>query len=338
MKKILITGSGGTIGQALVEKLLQADKKIALICLDNNESGLFFQEIKYKNNDRVRVILGDIRDIDQLNWAMDDVDVVYHTAAYKHVVMCERSPMEAVNTNILGVNNVIKASINAGVEKVMFTSSDKAVNPTNVMGTSKLMGERLITSANNLAGKSRTVFASTRFGNVLGSNGSVIEIFKEQIRNKKPVTVTHESMTRFVMSIDEAISLLIHSCDLARGGEVFVTKMPVIKIKDLAEVMIAELAPHYGYNKEDIPIEIIGPKPGEKMYEELMTVEESGRAVELDNYFVLLPAFRNLYKNITYDFPDQSNSSVNTPYISAEEKIEDKNSIKEILIKSGLLF
>ena len=178
--------------------------------------------------------------------------------ALKHVVSSERSPSQVIRTNILGVENIILSAINNNLEKVIFTSTDKAVNPTNVMGTSKLMGERLITAANYSS--SRTVFSSTRFGNVLGSSGSVIPLFHNQIKNGGPITITSNEMTRFIMSLDEAVELIIGSAEKAKGGEVLIAKMPSIKILDLATAMINLLAPKYGFKKNDIKIEVIGIK------------------------------------------------------------------------------
>ncbi len=200
----LITGTCGSVGAALVRYILSTQPDCEVVGLDNNESVLFFQEQHYLGEKRARFHLADIRDLPRLSELMRGMDVVFHTAAFKHVVMCERAPMDAVQTNILGVNNVIAAAAQAKVGTVIFTSSDKAAHPTNVMGTSKLMGERLISAANTTAkwGGS-TVFASTRFGNVLGSHGSVVPIFRKQIQRGGPVTITHPEMTRFVMGVDQ---------------------------------------------------------------------------------------------------------------------------------------
>jgi len=268
---------------------------------------------------------------------MKGIDVVFHVAALKHVVLCERSPLEAVQTNIHGVQNIINAAMENHVKKVIFTSSDKAVNPTNVMGTSKLMGERLMTAANSNSRENGCVYASTRFGNVMGSNGSVIPIFRRQIAKGGPVTLTHNEMTRFVMSIEEATRLVIDSAAIAQGGEVFITKMPVIRIRDLAEVMIQELAPVYGHNPNDIKIVEIGTKPGEKLYEELMSDEETRRAVELKDYFSILPAFRGLYSDISYDYQDVLSTSVTNPYISAKETVLKHDELRDFLNRANLL-
>lgn len=337
MGKVLVTGSCGTIGSGLIRHLLSVSD-VEVLCLDNNESQLFYQEQKYLKEERVNIYLGDIRDLDRMRIVMKGVDIVYHAAALKHVVMCERSPMDAVQSNILGINNIIQAASEAGVKKVIFTSSDKAVNPTNVMGTTKLMGERLITAANTNNNAGDTVFASTRFGNVLGSSGSVVPIFRKQIEEGGPVTLTDTLMTRFVMSVEQAVELVVTSSNLARGGEVFITKMPVIKISDLAQVMIEVLSPLYGHDQESVKVIEIGNKPGEKLYEELMSQEEVRRAVELEDYFAVLPAFSGLYPDIDYNYDGLvvSRETIN-PYVSQDEPAMNQGELKAFLIKYNLL-
>jgi len=336
-KRILVTGACGTVGRELIRQLLEKYKVKELVGLDNNESELFFIEHKYAGHEQASFFLADIRDRDRLCDKMNGIDVVFHTAAFKHVLLCEQSPFEAVQTNIHGVQNVIYAAIENNVERVIFTSSDKAVNPTNVMGTSKLMGERLITAANSNLRTAGPVFTSARFGNVLGSRGSVIPIFSDQIRRGGPVTVTDPEMTRFIMSIEEAVQLIINAGELSRGGEVFVTKMPAIRIKDLAEVMIQELAPGCGWKPEDIKIQIVGHKPGEKMYEELMNFEETRRSWELERYFVILPAFTDLYRKIDYEFPDIESREVTNSYQSDNEVPLSKDQLAAFLKKNNIL-
>ncbi len=336
-KSVLVTGCCGTIGQELVWQLISECHVGEVIGIDNNESELFFLEQRYAAHDNARFALGDVRDRDKLNRRIKGVNIVFHVAAFKHVTLCERSPFEAVQTNILGVQNVIHAAHENNVEKVIFTSSDKAVNPTSVMGTSKLMGERLMTAANSNQKNPGPVFTSTRFGNVLGSRGSVVPIFAEQIRRGGPVTLTNLDMTRFIMSIFQAVRLVIDSHVHARGGEVFITKMPVLRIKDLAEVMTEILAPKFGYDPEQIEIKLIGVKSGEKLYEELMNVEETRRAMELKKYFVVLPAFRNIYKEIEYSYEDMVSNQVSRPYISEQETFMTQNEIKAVLKKNGLI-
>ena len=338
-KRVLVTGACGTVGSELVRQLLVSDlySPAEVIGIDNNESELFFLDQTWLEEPRARFFVADIRDSRDLSRLMSGVDVVFHSAAYKHVILCERSPNQAVQTNIVGVQNVISSAIENQVERVIFTSSDKAVNPTNVMGTSKLMGERLMTAANSSNRGEGPIFTSTRFGNVLGSSGSVIPIFYNQIAKGGPVTLTDKEMTRFVMSIKDAVSLVIDSAELAQGGEVFITKMPVIRIEDLATAMIQKLAPEYGFNPSQIEIQEIGTKPGEKLYEELMSDEETRRSVELDSYFSVLPAFRGMYKDISYDYGESGRPQVDNPYISRDERSLTVSEIDSFLQNAGLL-
>ena len=337
-RRVLVTGACGTIGSELVRQLLESYGVGELVGLDNNESELFFLAQDFSKYDNSRFFLGDVRDSGKLENKLKDMHIVFHAAAFKHVELCERSPFEAVQTNILGLHNLINAAHQNSIERVIFTSSDKAVNPTNVMGTSKLMGERLMTAANSDTRGKGPIFSSTRFGNVLGSRGSVVPIFREQIRKGGRVTVTDPDMSRFIMSIKQAVQLVIDSAMIACGGEVFVTKMPVIKVQDLAEVMISELAPHYGYNAEDINIEYIGAKPGEKMYEELMNIEETRRTWELPLYYTVLPAFRGLYREIVYAYPEIESKNVTNPYHSGNEKPVTKEELKRFLKNNNLLY
>jgi FlaA1/EpsC-like NDP-sugar epimerase len=336
-KRILVTGACGTVGRELISQLLNQQDVAELIALDNNESELFSLEQRFSNYNQATFFLADVRDRDRLSDKMKGVDWVFHTAAFKHVLQCERSPFEAVQTNILGVQNIIYAATENAVERVIFTSSDKAVNPTNVMGTSKLMGERLITAANSSQRYRGPIFASTRFGNVLGSRGSVIPIFHNQIRRGGPVTLTDTNMTRFIMSIEEAVRLVIDSGILCRGGEVFVTKMPAIRIQDLAEVMVDKLAPVYGHRADNIEIKIVGHQPGEKFYEELLNMEETRRSWELDRYFVVLPAFREIYRDITFQYPEIISKEVTRAYHSDTETPLSKEQLAAFLEKNKLL-
>jgi FlaA1/EpsC-like NDP-sugar epimerase len=338
-KRILVTGACGTVGSELIRQLLTEPvyQPAEVIGLDNNESALFFMDQEYLDVAQARFFVSDIRDRQDLTRRMRGIDVVFHCAALKHVILCERSPEQAVETNIHGVQNVIAAASINGVERVIFTSSDKAVNPTNVMGTSKLMGERLMTAANSHKHGNGPIFASTRFGNVLGSSGSVIPIFHNQIAKGGPVSLTDPAMTRFVMSIEDSVRLVIDSAQVARGGEVFITKMPVIRIQDLATAMAQELASRYGYESSTIKTKIIGTKPGEKLYEELMSDEETRRSVELSRYFVVLPAFRGIYHDINYSYQDLISDEVSNPYVSAREPALSVEEIRELLVNNQLL-
>ena len=347
-KTILVTGGVGTVGKEIIKQVIQfSPKEIRVI--DNNKSGVFFLEEQFGQSYRAyangenptsssfHAYVGDIKDPDKLNRKMQGVDIVIHAAALKHVILCEKSPFDAVQTNILGVKNIINAAILNNVERVIFTSSDKAVNPTSVMGTSKLMGERLISAANSLRFGKRTILSSTRFGNVIGSRGSVAQIFYNQIMAGGPVTLTDKKMTRFVMTVEESVNLVLQSSILAKGGEVFITKMPVIKIDDLANAMIEILAPKISKSPKDIKIIEIGVKAGEKLYEELMSSEETRRTVELKDLYSVTPAFDCVYEDIQYNYPNIINKRINNPYNSATEKTMTKEEIKAYFLEHKIL-
>lgn len=335
-KRVLITGVCGTVGRELLRQVVEQEPA-EVIGLDNDESSLFFMMEEYRSMPHVRLYLGDIRDRENMIRKMVGIDVVLHAAALKHVILGEQSPRDVVQTNVLGTQNVIDAALTNEVERVLFTSSDKAVNPTNVMGTSKLMGERLMTAANSVRRGDRPVFASTRFGNVLGSRGSVIPVFGRQIRDGGPVTLTEPSMTRFIMTLEEAVALVMRSVFLAKGGEVFVTKMPVVRIADLAAVMVEELAPRYGRSPDEVQISTVGSKAGEKVYEELINEEETRRSAEIDSYFVVLPAFESVYEDVDHDYPGMQEVGVKLPYNSSVESCMGLEELREYLTENRLL-
>ncbi|MES0488506.1 MAG: SDR family NAD(P)-dependent oxidoreductase [Leptospirales bacterium] len=337
-KKILITGAAGTIGRELIKQLLEFEVR-EIKAIDNNEAELFYLNEKYRNETRMNGFFCDIRDLSRLSYLCKDVEIILHTAAMKHVIISEIAPLDAVKTNATGTSNVIEAALNSEcMERVIYTSSDKAVNPTNVMGTTKLLGERLMTSALNIRGSRNIIFSSTRFGNVIGSKGSVVPIFYKQVRDGNKITLTDENMTRFIMTIPEATSLVLRASILAKGGEVFVTKMPVMKIVDLAHAMIDLAAPLFGKKPEDIGIDIIGKKPGEKIYEELMTEEETHRAIELNEMFVVKPAFPPIYENIDYHaYSDIKSLNVTNPYLSSEEPAMTVEQVKKYLQENRII-
>ena len=328
-RSVLITGACGTIGRELCRQVVDAGAD-RVVCLDNNETDLFFLQETYRSNGQLSCYLADIRDLEALTQRMQGVEIVLHSAALKHVGLCEDSPAQAVRTNIEGTQNVIDAALANKVERVIFTSSDKAVNPTNVMGTSKLMGERLMTAASLNNRNSDTVFASTRFGNVLGSRGSVVPLFQRQIASGGPVTLTDPDMTRFIMTLEEAVELVLRSAFLAIGGEVFVTKMPVARIIDIATLMINSLA-------GNVPVEIveIGAKPGEKMYEELMNDEEVRRAWEIENFFIVLPALAGSHLD-RYQIV-KGRQKARRPYQSSEESPLTKANLSEYFAQKKIL-
>jgi FlaA1/EpsC-like NDP-sugar epimerase len=323
-KVILVTGGTGSIGKEIVKTLLLNFNPKVIRVLDINETALF--ELEHElNSNKIRCFIGDVRDKDRLKRAIEGVDIVFHAAALKHVPLCEYNPFEAVKTNVIGTQNLIEVAMDEEVEKFITISTDKAVNPVNVMGATKLLAERLTISANLYKGKRKTAFSVVRFGNVLNSRGSILPLLKEQIKKGGPVTLTHPEMTRFIMSINDAVRLVLKACYLAGGGEIFILKMPSVRIKDLIEVVIEELAPKYGYNPEDIKIEIIGKRPGEKLYEELIIEEEIYKLKELEDMFVVYP----------YGINENKNNKIT--YNSKNGEFLNKNEIKKILKEIGYL-
>src|SRR3990170_6828264 len=288
-KRILVTGGTGSIGSELVRKLLQCKPAVVRV-FSNDENAQFELEQELQEySERLRFLVGDVRDKERLKRAVENIEIVFHAAALKHVPLCEYNPFEAIKTNVFGTQNLLEVAIEENVGKVITISTDKAVNPANVMGATKLLAERLTIAANYYRGFKRTVFSCVRFGNVLASRGSVVQLFEKQIQNGGPVTLTDPHMARFVMSINKAVELVLKAAQMAKGEEIFVFKMPALQIRHLAEVMIQKLAPKYGYEPKDIEIKIIGKRKGEKLYEELMTEDEAMNAYETENMLLVLP-------------------------------------------------
>lgn len=333
-KTVFVTGACGTIGRALLTSLCRLDVG-AIVGIDSNETELFFLRELTRADPRVRLFLCDIRIPEQISRRMSGADIALHAAAYKHVEICERSPHEAILTNILGTQNVIGAALANGTQRVILTSSDKAVNPTSVMGTSKLMAERLMSAANAQVRGGKPVFASIRFGNVLGSRGSVVPLFKNQIATGGPVTLTDRRMTRFMMSVEQATELVMDAVFLARGGEVIVTKMPVFRIEDLASVMVEELAPACGHDASDVATVVIGTKPGEKMYEELTNDEEVRRTFDWGKYLIVKPALSEGDSDPFADWAAEG-TALEQPYNSALSLAMEREGIRSFLRKCGV--
>lgn len=285
-KKILVTGATGSIGRALVRNLLQHNPSVIRL-FSNDENAQFDLEQELKLNTHLRFFVGDIRDKERLYRAIEGIDIVFHAAALKHVSLCEYNPFEAVKTNVIGTQNLLEVATDEEVEKLITISTDKAVNPVNVMGATKLLAERLTIAANYYKGTRKTIMSCVRFGNVLSSRGSVIPLFRRQIQQGGPVTLTDPYMVRFVMSIRRATELVLKSAQIAKGGEIFIFKMPALQVQHIAEVMIEKLAQKYGYDPVNIKIEIIGKRNGEKTYEDLMSDEEAIHAYETDDMFII---------------------------------------------------
>jgi len=323
-KRILITGATGSWGHELVEQLLKKDP-LEIRIFSRNEASQVSMARTF-NDQRLNFLIGDIREKESLMVACENVDMIFHLAALKHVPVCETQPLEALKTNVIGTQNVIDAAIVHRVKKVVYISTDKAANPSNFYGLTKAMGERLITHANTLS--TDTKFVTIRGGNVLGTNGSVIHVFKNQIKHHGYVGITNKDMTRFFLTLEDAIKLLFKAVSESIGGEIFVMKMPSCKILDLAEVLIE----HYGNKKVKIIEE--GIREGEKIHEILFSEYESKHTILFDNeYYVILPTVNiNGIKERYSSFetvPLRSYSSANN--------LMKKNEILRMLEKGGFL-
>ncbi|MFS0872185.1 UDP-N-acetylglucosamine 4,6-dehydratase family protein [Paenibacillus xylanilyticus] len=330
-KIILVTGGTGSIGSEIVRMLLKENPR-AIRIYSRDESKQFAMQHELRGFSNIRYLIGDIRDKQRLSYAMEGVDFIFHAAALKHVPACEYNPMEAVKTNVVGVQNIIEAALENDVQKVISISTDKVVNPTNTMGATKLLSERLISAANFYKGNKPTIFSCVRFGNVMGSRGSVIPLFREQIQKGKSVSVTHHEMTRFMMSIPQAAELVLNAARLSQGGEVFVLKMPILKITDLAECLVESFEQATGKSYE-ATIEEVGVRPGEKLYEELMTLDEAERAVENTSMYIIPTVFDTKRLNYEGFVPalHQEYSSHTAPRLHKED-------LRELLEANGLGF
>ena len=334
-KKILVTGGVGSVGQTLVRELLKYDPEVVRI-FDINETGEIQMQQDLKDYSNLRFLLGDIRDKERLLRAFEGIEIVFHTASLKHLYACEYNPFEAVKTNVMGTQRLIDVAINEEVEKVIFTSSDKSVNPPNVLGATKLLAERLMIAANYYKGSRRTKFANIRFGNVISSRGSVLSLFTKQIQMGGPVTITDIKMSRFILSMPQAINLVFRATELTQGGETFVPKMPALKVVDLAKVLIEELSPKLENGKDSIEINIIGKKPGEKLFEELLTEDEVRRSLETKDMFILLPEIKGNLK-INKNKYSGSKKARLSQYRSKDAKILTEREIRELLHKERLV-
>lgn len=325
-KTLLITGGTGSFGNAVLNRFLNTDiKEIRIFSRDEKKQE--DMRIKYKN-DKIKFYIGDVRDYRSIDDAMDGVDYIFHAAALKQVPSCEFYPIQAVKTNILGTENVLEAAINHNVKKVIVLSTDKAAYPINAMGMSKAMMEKVAVAKGRDLKPDQTIICRTRYGNVMASRGSVIPLFCDQIAEGKPLTITNSDMTRFMMTLEDAVDLVIYAFEHGEQGDLFVQKAPAATIDTLAKA-VKEL------KHSDLPINCIGTRHGEKLYEVLVTKEEMVNAIDMGEYY-RIPADN---RNLNYQkYVDQGNVDI--------EKIEDYNShntqrldvdgMKELLLKLDL--
>ena len=274
-KNILITGGTGSIGSRIASFLVKNTNAKKIIVFSRDEQKHFEMEKKF-NSKKIRHLIGDVRDKNRLDLALKNIDLVFHTAAQKHVGLSEYNPQECIKTNINGTQNVIESCINNNVKKFLLISTDKAVNPINLYGASKLVAEKITINANNISGHNGCKFAVARYGNVIGSKGSVIPFFLKLIEEKKTIPLTDKEMTRFWISYDQAIKFVLNSMQKAVAGDIFVPKLKSQKIIDLIKLL-----------SKKSQIKIIGVRPGEKIHEELLTLEESSKAKLLNKYYLV---------------------------------------------------
>ncbi|MBB3908596.1 UDP-N-acetylglucosamine 4,6-dehydratase (inverting) [Anoxybacteroides rupiense] len=310
-KTVLITGGTGSFGKKFAKKILEYDvKKVIVFSRDELKQYEMAQEV---NDARIRFFIGDVRDKERLYRAFDGVDYVVHAAAMKQVPACEYNPFEAVKTNIYGAQNIIEAAIDRGVKRVIALSTDKAAAPINLYGATKLASDKLFVAANSYVGGKDTRFAVVRYGNVVGSRGSVVPFFKKMAVEGKKLPITDERMTRFWITLDQGVQFVMHSLERMKGGEIFVPKIPSMRVVDLAKA----IAP-------DAEIEIVGIRPGEKLHESMITEDDARHTLEFNHYFVIAPEFpwcpqeytthgRGLPEGFKYT------SDTNTEWLTVEE-------------------
>lgn len=322
-KVLMITGGTGSFGRTVLRRFLETDvKEIRIFSRDEKKQ----EDMRIAlANDKVKFYIGDVRCYDSIAQAMIGVDYVFHAAALKQVPSCEFYPMEAVRTNVLGTENMLNAAIAAGVKRVVVLSTDKAVYPINAMGISKAMAEKLVVAKSRSIPESGPVVCSTRYGNVMASRGSVIPLFIDQLRAGEPLTVTDPNMTRFLMSLEDSVDLVLHAFEHAKQGDIFIQKAPASTVGDLAQA-IKELFGH------DNPVKIIGTRHGEKLYESLISREEMAKAEDMGRYYRIPADNRDLNYKKYFVEGEQEISSLDD-YTSHNTHRLDVPQIKDLLLK-----
>lgn len=320
---LMITGGTGSFGNAVLNRFLNTDiREIRIFSRDEKKQEDMRIALK---NDKLKFYIGDVRNYDSVHQAMHGVDYVFHAAALKQVPSCEFYPMEAVRTNVLGAENVMNAAVANGVKRVVVLSTDKAVYPINAMGLSKAMMEKLMVAKARMRSEGETVMCATRYGNVMASRGSVIPLFVDQIKAGNPLTITDPNMTRFLMSLEDSVDLVLHAFEYARQGDIFVQKAPASTVGDLAQAL-KEL-----FNG-DSPIKIIGTRHGEKLYESLLSREEMARAEDMGRYYRVPADDRDLNYN-KYFVEGETSVSALEDYTSHNTDRLDIEQVKPLLAK-----
>ena len=322
-KILMITGGTGSFGKTVLTRFLDTNiKEIRIFSRDEKKQEQMRIALA---NEKAKFYIGDVRDYSSLSEAMTNVDYVFHAAALKQVPSCEFYPMEAVRTNILGTENMLNAAVEKGVKRVLVLSTDKAVFPVNAMGISKAMAEKLMVAKSRMYQESGTIICATRYGNVMASRGSVIPLFINQIKNKEPLTITDPKMTRFLMSLEDSVDLVLHAFEHAQQGDIFVQKAPASTIGDIAQAL-KEIY------ESDISTTIIGTRHGEKLYESLISREEMARAEEMERYYRIPVDERDLnYRK--YFVQGEQHISELDDYTSHNTERLDIQGVKNILLK-----
>lgn len=336
-KKVLVCGGTGSIGSEIVRQLLKKKAaQIRILARDEMKHQALATELKFPKN--VRSLVGDVRDLKRLQMAMDDIDIVFHTAALKAIQYCEYNPFEAVMTNVYGTQNVIQAALQHNVEKLITISTDKAAGPSSTLGATKLLAERITAAADYYRGRKKTKFAAVRFGNVLGSRGSVLPIIADQIRKGQPVTITKNHMTRFIMSIPQAVNLVFEAAEIMQGGEIFILKMPVVNISELINIFIRKYCQKHQINVKHIKIEYVGMRPGERTDEKLLTEDEAEYAYENNNLFMLPSTISKPNERYTQKkYPKFRKLKTKQGYTSNQVKVLSQSEIDKLITKTHLI-
>ena len=327
-KTLLITGGTGSFGNAVLNRFLKTDiGEIRIFSRDEKKQDDMRHEFQAKMpevSDKISFYIGDVRNINSVKNAMHGVDFIFHAAALKQVPSCEFFPIEAVNTNVLGTENVLNAAIDAGVKNIVCLSTDKAAYPVNAMGTSKAMMEKVIVAKSRTVSEDKTKICCTRYGNVMCSRGSVIPLWIEQIKDGKPITITEPSMTRFIMSLDEAIDLVLFAFEHGKSGDILVQKAPACTIETLAKAVTGLFNPK-------TEIKVIGIRHGEKMYETLLTNEECSNAIDAGNFYRVSCDKRGLNYDKYFKDGNFERASI-SEYNSNNTKILNVEEVKEKLL------